>query len=314
MVFRKGKYNTSLFGNGKSKKSTGVAKKGRRRPKRKPKKALSKKEYKAVEKIVKRKLDEAIEDKYILQTSYTEQKTVFTPTTGSMLFNISPTILKGTDISNRTGNNVKFKYLRMMVRYLPAKQGAFGVVDSSAPTYSENWHADMPDATVYFVRVTSKLAQSLSTSALEEACMVKFRMPGKMWQDYAQDSGQESVASIKLLDKFKMKTRYRSLTVPTTQIDSNGTIAITGLSFTNTPIYQPSCTNVQVPQYSYYDMYCKAPAFAQKVEIENTFNKPLRYQYWVFVQLSTGFQVSTWNKVEQPESFATRTCLVFEDA
>lgn len=288
-----------------SKKSTY---KRRQKPTKKPR--VNKATKKLLNKMILQKLDQSIEDKYLLDTSFTDAKSHFDSGTMSMVFNVSPHITNGDEVSQRTGNKVRLKYLRTFFRYLPAKGGNHGVIDNSAPTYAENWMAQKPDVTVYLLRINSQMIQNMSASDLRVACNAKFRSAGHCWQDYAQSSGQEAAQGIKLLDKFIMKTNYRQVVCPFQPVNLSGTL--TSSSFTATPVYQAAATVIQVPQYSYKNLICSK--LAQKIEMNDAFNNPIRYQYWYFAQFGNGYNNQSYNPILAPEHFEFRNIWTFEDA
>lgn len=285
--------------------------KRRRNARRQPK--VNKATKTLLNNMILKKMDQQIEDKYILDTGFHNHNDNFDAGTKSMVVNVSPAILNGDEVNQRTGNKVRLKYLRTFFRYLPGKGGQHGVIDSSSPTYSGNWFGDIPDATVYLLKINSQMIQTMSAADLRVACNAKFRSAGHCWQDYAQSTGQQANSAIKLLDKFTMQSKYRSVVCPFTPLNATGTFAA-GPPETQTivPTYQASCTLVQVPQYSYYNLLCSK--LAQKIEIEDVHNRPIKYQYWYFIQLGSGYNNNSYDPIIKPEDFSTRNVWVFEDA
>lgn len=276
---------------------------------RAPKKALSGRQATAVKKLVAGALDEAIEDKYRLDTLYGEHNTDFDAATKTILYNVSPRIPNGTEVNDRTGNKVKLKYFRSFIRLLPARFHSQHVIDGT-PIYAANWVPSVPDYKCYLLKVNNELMANLSSAEARAALVSKFRQAGTCWQDYAQDAGQKAVTSIKLLEKWTMTPKWRQIVSSFAPIDANGTLAAS--SFSLTPDYQANGVVTAVPQYSYYELYCNK--VSQKIEINDTDNSPMKYQYWIFIQCTNGYNETTYNPVVQPDSFESRHLWVFEDA
>lgn len=293
-----------------AKKYKAKPKKNGKRPYRRRKVQVTPGLKNVMNKMILKKLDQQIEDKYKLDTVVNEHSTNFDAVSKSMVFNVSPHIENGTEVDQRLGNKVRLKYLRTFFQYLPAKGGQHGVVDSSSPAYTENWVAQRPDITVYFLKINSEMIQNMTEGELRTACNAKFRSIGHCWQDFSQSSGKQAVSAIKLLEKFKMPSNYRQIVCPFLPLNSTGTIGSN--DFTLTPVYQASATVIQCPQYSYHNMLCSK--VAQKIEIDDSSNNPIKYQYWYFVQLGNGYNNNDYNPISQPESLTTRNVWVYEDA
>lgn len=275
----------------------------------------SKSLIKRVSKIVDAKLDAAIEDKYLRDSVFNQHNTSYDSATNTLLFNISPAIAKGDGVNQRAGNKVKLKYLRSFVRMRPGKFHAQHNVDGT-PSYTANWIPHMPKYRCFLIKVNNELAVSLTSSEMRQALNAKFRSPGHFWQDYAQDVGKKAVSGIKLLHKFEMTPKWKQLPNTFTLLNQTGSVSLPTTimdgTITLTPDYAPSNNVISVPQYSYYELFTKE--VAQKVEISNADNGVMRYQYWMFVQNTNGYQDTTYDSVVAPESFEIRNCWVYEDA
>lgn len=282
----------------------------RRRPRRKRQpKLLTKSLKNALSKIVSQKLDAAIEDKYVLDSSFVSKVSSYDSSTKTILFNISPNIANGDEVNQRTGNKVRLKYLRSMIRFLPQKKHVQYTADG-VPSYVANWIPDLPACRVFIVKINQELAMNMTATELRTALNAKFRSAGHMWQDYAQSTGKRAMSAIKLLSKCVLKQKYRTIAGSINPIYASG--SITETSFTLTPTYQMQSTITSVPQFSYKNLLVSS--VAQKVEMEDTYNSVLKYQYWMFVQLGNGFNDDTYDPVESPTQFDIRNCWVYEDA
>lgn len=307
------------------KKYSRKSKKPRKFVKRKKHKKLqvSKSLRKTFNKMILKKLDQQIEDKYILDTSFSDQSSTYDASTNTLLFNVTPNILQGDEVNQRTGNKVRLKYLRTFFRFLPSRYHYNRSVDVSndqSITNTRNWFAQKPRVMVYLVRINNQLAAQISDPDLRVALNAKFKSPGHCWQDYAQSSGQKALSGIKLMDKFQMAQVYRSMVTSWQPLHADVTQMGSGQDFDLTPDHGGTAVQVSVPQYTYKNFLCSK--VAQKLEFNDeeatppatTVQGPIKYQYWYFVQVGNGYNNSLYNPIDPPQDFATRNVWTFEDA
>lgn len=292
-------------------KKTKAIKKSRKGRFRKRKSKKSSVNKKVVKQIVKQALDDNQEDKYLLDGSFTNHAENYDPGTSTILFNISPNIHQGTDVSQRVGNKVRLKYFKSFLRLLPAKYSLSATM-ASDPTYITNFFRANPSYKCYIVRITNDIVNKLTSSELRDVLRAKYRRPGTCWQDFAQDPGQKGLSGIKLLHKFEMTPKWRVINSTGDPLAmSGGYDSLTG-SINMSPTQVKQTRMVSVPQYTYKEIYTNS--VAQKVEISNNDNGVMRYQYWMFVQCNTNYQNTSYDSIDQPQSFDMRNIWVYEDA
>lgn len=266
---------------------------------------------KEVKSMIRQAMDVAVEDKYKLDTEYNSKTGTWDDNTKTLAFNITPNIPTGTGIGQRLGNKVRLKYLRMFIRYLPAIHQHNEDISGDNPVNTTlNWFPVVPDAVCSLVRVTPDLKNNITDAQFREAVRCKVRPPGYAWQDFAQSVGNDSINGIKILDRFKLKARYKHMVCPFAPIAQS--IAAVGAGYASTPTYDPVVTVVNCPQYTYKNFYCAK--VSQKIEIDDESNSPIKYQYWMFIDIDNDFNDDTYNPINVPKTFDTRQLWVYEDA
>lgn len=285
-------------------KKRGPSKKTNGKAKRKP---LAKKQVQAVKALIHRSLDHQIEDKYRLDVDYHNHVADWDNSTKTLLIDVTPSITQGDGIGNRTGNKVRMKFLRSFIKMMPSKR-EHQIPLLPPMAWAENPIRDIPHFRVFLLRMNRELIDNMSGAEIRVALNVKFRTAGHCWQDYAQSTGQRAQMGLKLLDKFVLKPRYRTIVASKNSQTTLQTAS--GADYVNT--YLDSETIVMsVPQYTYKNFVCSA--VAQKVEFDSG-DSPIRYKYFYFVQTTDGFNDDTYNPIFVPDNFQLRNVWVYEDA
>lgn len=287
-------------------------KKGGRKTYRKKRGRFSERKLDAkIKKVVDRKLDDAVEDKYVMDTVFQNQIAHYDLATRTFLIDATLALASGVNIDQRLGQKIKLKYLRTFFRLLPSKRET-QIEHLPMQAWTENPLRDIPMFHCYFVRVNKDLVTKLTSSELRAVLNSKFRTPGQCWQDVAQAAGKSGIVGIKLLAKFKMKPKYRTVT---SSVNSEITQAVpdAGAPPTYGMVSNVSETIVmQIPQYTYKNLLCSK--VAQKIELENASGLPLKYNYIYFIQTTNAYNDNVYNPVIVPDSFMTRNVWVYEDA
>ena len=289
----------------KSKRST------KRRGRAKPKK-MTKTMVRAVKKIVEKKLDTAIEDKYINDSAYHDHSGDWDTNSRSGLFNVTPTITKGDGKSERTGNSVSLKFLRMYWRLLPAKFHRKVETMDSNPSYTKNPFPRIPSYVARFMKINRDLYSKLSTTELLAILNAKYRVPGQSVQDVLQNVGRKGMVGIQLLGQTILKPRYKTFVSGSTPLASQ--VTADGTGFDLAPDHEPFVQVLSIPQYTFKEQILSK--VKQKIVMQDTDNLPMKYQYFVFVQCGNNYIDATYDIGidSAPQKLETRNCWVFEDA
>lgn len=289
----------------------------KRRQKRGKRKPFTKAQTAATKKIVSRALDRAIEDKFLLDSNFSQHQVNWNLTQKSCLINVTPAIARGDSRANRNGDKVMLKYLRSFIRILPpANSRVEQAAPNGAPSTVENWNVHHPPYRVILLKMNREMYGKLTQDELLQVLNSRYLPRGMCRQDVQQDPGKKGLVGITKLGEFYMKSRYKQLWSTALPVDSTGVIAAPGGSGTNTTTgtgvvhYQWTA----VPQFSYRNYLSNK--MRQKVVIDNQFDEPVKYQYFYFVQCQDMFLDATYDVTVElaPQAIDVRNLWVFEDA
>lgn len=268
---------------------------------RKKKPALTKKETKQVTKMINRALDIRVEDKYLLDSVFSDiAAPAWDANTESILSNYTPVIVEGADAGQRIGKKVTLKNLRIQIKYLPYSRHFSTPIegDNSETAYALNPFQQLPPVEVFFISVPRQLYADVSGAEIRQACAVKFREPGVYRQDFYDNTGQRLVKSIKFIAKTRLSRKYRTLAVP------RGAYTSVGIS------YPQAATIVNAAQFDNTVLKAK---LGRKVLFET--NSPAREVFLLYAHFGSKWHDPGYNgPITRPQKFETRVLWTYEDA
>lgn len=252
----------------------------------------------ATKAYVDRKLDDLIEDKYVLDASYDPLISHWDTATRTIIKEITPTIPAGTSVSERVGQKITLKRLSIQLRTRPVSFNLDPPINTSLMVFSNNLVSDTGRIRIFVVSIIENIASSLTESQLRVALGVKFPTPGTWKQDQALSDGHKAVKAIKMLTKKTLNKKFR-------------TFAVAAESQTaHTPFLLNKVQVINVAQYS----HCYLNVSFNKKIVLNVGNKPLTHRYYIFAQFYDNWRNTSWDPPAPPHDFAIRNLWVYEDA
>lgn len=251
---------------------------------------LSKCQAKAVKKIVESKLDNFVEDKYQIESTYTALRAGSADDDAlnkCYLKEITPGFALGTGPNNRVGNKVRVKFLGMQLRMKPHQKAA---TVTAGATNTTDPFPSTEKVKFWIIRTPANVQVD------PDDLLTKYRRYGLWPQEVVQDvPSQQTKPSVKTLYKFNMSPRYRMLS-----------------SQTNTDI-NSVMTVYSIPQWSLKDIVVP---FNKQILLNATTSNPIHHRYFLYIQYQSYFQddlPGNWQDVEMP-LVDIRTRWVYEDA
>jgi len=266
-------------------------------------KALSKSAYKAVTQIVDRKMDQAVEDKFLLDSAYIGSAHLFNNISRSLIREITPTIPQGTGDSERIGSQIKMKRLSIQFRLIPRFQNHKLPTDATLLTITANpWQQPTQPLKIFIVKVDrlycdnilvlNDLLDELRTIVLP----VKFKEAGTWTQDIVTSTGHGAKQTVRKMGSCDLQVKYRS---------------------TSVRVWEPvtSANYVQVlsaGQLSHKYLNIKIDTKWQL----NIGNQDSKFRYFMYVQFANNYNNYVYNRggALQPHEFSHRFLWVYEDA
>lgn len=277
---------------------------GHRRKKRytkgKKKKPLGKTQARAVKKMIVKVLDDRIEDKFRLDTSFNTMLGGWSNLDRSVSLDITPSLTVGTGAGERIGNKVFMKGLKLQFRYQPCERNVVADADviTNALLFTQDPVPQFPSMRVHIFKIVEKLAVALTPGQMRQSLEVKYRPPGFWPQDKAQDPDDDAVKAIRTLKSFTLPTKYKILTTAVP-------------SFSGPPIVPDRIQMIACPLVQTYSCYVK---INKKTEISNGDNKDTKWRYGVFCT-DFSFWTNTASQVQdEPKMLDLRKCWLYEDA
>lgn len=295
--------------------------------------ALTKSAEEQVKKIVDRKLDNRVEDKFILDQGYTDTTDEWAADTfmsvQDLTFNSLDT---GTGQSHFIGSKIWLKGLKLRVRVL--QQYAINTAVRPNPDEHDGWtlrpvecpiSANLP-IDCYVVRTPAQMKLNLDAdwkNEFRKICKNKFyKDAGYYKQDLDQNDSQSGLVGFKLLKHFQIQPKVRTFLAPTVNKTIN---ADAGEQYLEDLPYL-----VNVPMQTNADVYVP---INQKILIDGTSDgEPMKYDYILFCQFHgyhryrnleassdrptpvDGQDIGAYNELNPLEMFQYRRCWIYEDA
>lgn len=236
-----------------------------------------------------------VEDKYSLDANFVTILQDYHEQTRRLLVDISPVINRGTEVAQRVGDKVFMKYLKLQLRYLPAKRNfRIGSVGADV-AYANNLYTRLPPVKIFIIRVVKDLADNMTATLLRGGLESKFRPRGTYVQDFDQSIGLELVRGVNLIGKGQVSQSYKQSMISIVDFEQAG----------------PTLRVVSVPQYSYASIFVK---FGKKWLYDNASARPRMFRYLVYMQFTDKWQDTAWDQPAVPEDIAIRKLWVYEDA
>lgn len=279
---------------------------------------LNAKQKKEIDQRIDRKLDKAVEDKFLRDSLFTEHKDQFNQSANCLILDISPTINQGIAQAQRLGDKVYIKYLNMFLRYRP--DGVTSSFENYTDDHTPDWticpYPQSPDARVFVLRFTRDLYEGWDAGgqALMERLKAhpKLRPAGAWPQDYDQSGGQEFIKGVKVLGNCVLKSKFRSSALIAPRLLTTGTFdEVTGAIGLATDEQRTLLIN-SASLLTYKRLHIP---IKQKLIIRSSgSNNPINYVFMLYVQFSNRYNNSTYNPVTKPDEFSIRNLWVYEDA
>lgn len=263
-------------------------------------KLSAKRTKKIVSDMLKKKLDERIEDKYKI-TDWIDIVNNYQSGEKDLLVELSPAISKGTGSSERISDKIFLKHISLMLRYRPKDQ-VVQIPVLPASTTGGNYplgtgecplDSNLPDVEVFLVKINRALNDA---AEVYQALRVKFRQAGLWKQEMDQNVGQNAVRSVKLCEKVKMKRRSRFATWIRSSNDPPDDE--TG--------YMTACITAESYKNVHHGVY-------KKVLLEDGPGNPQNFTYFLYFQFGNKFPTSYITDLG-PRMLNYRIRWVYEDA
>lgn len=276
----------------------------RKRRKNKRPKRLNKSQFKQISLLIDKKIDLSVEDKFKLDSSFTDNSASgWDATTKTMFLNMTPTIAVGTAESQRIGLKVKMKQMRIQIRMLPSFYSTLTNTENTTDNLSitRNLFRNFPPVNVYFVSIPRETHETTSNAELRAALKIKFKPSGYYRQDFLSSTEQKTVKAIKLISKCQLKQKFKNLSVysPTFPILGGG----------------DSGDGVQVLNVPQIDNAVISHKFNQSWLFENSTNSPAKLTYYLYAEFSNKWYNPSYDgQIDRPTHFDTRSLFTYEDS
>lgn len=277
----------------------------RRSRRRKPvKRNLSKAQQKAISQLIDKKIDQSIEDKYKLDSSFTDNAAAgWDAVSNTILLSTTPELDVGTSQSQRIGLKVKMKQVRIQIRMLPKFYSTLTNTENTTDnlSLSRNLFRNLPPVNVYLVAIPRDIHETTGGSDIRAALKIKFKPAGYYRQDFNTSVEQNLVKAIKLIAKCQLKQKYRNISVysPSFPLAGGG----------------ESGEGVQVLNVPQYDNAVIKHNFNKTWLFENSSNKPAKMTYYLYAEFSNKWYNTSYDgTIDRPEHFETRTLFTYEDS
>ena len=266
---------------------------------RKPKKALTKRESSQVKKMIDKALDNRIEDKFRLDSSFNTVLGAWSNLDRGVVADVTPTISVGTGAHERIGDKIYLKGAKLQFRYLPCERNVVLDVDqiSNSIVMSQSPVPQFPPMRVYLYSIVEKVHSQLSATELRAALDAKYTPPGLWRQDMAQDTAQDTVKAIRTLKKFTMPTKYNILTT-----------SVVGDPAVGTPDRIQVIASPKMETFS-----CYLP-IKKKLEISNVDNMPTMQRFGIYYTDYSHWTATSVMVQDEPNMLDIRKCWIYEDA
>ena len=260
---------------------------------------LSKNQKKAVKAIVDHKLDARIEDKFVRMPLGVSIEGSYSGSYGMVLQEITPQLVVGDTVSERTGLKVQPKFMRMNIQYIPqGYDSPFIDTESSNPVFSQGQLPPKIPLEVFVFRMVRKHYDSTPTNDLMQAINVKYRPAGLWKQDVLEiNVPQETVRGLRLLKRAKLSSRYSSQIVRMKD---------------DPALFHSRARVINCPLQSSAIMTWKFPS--KNMLFENVNNYDANYVYFAAFRTENFLIDHAWTPSAAPTKLIYRTCFVYEDA
>lgn len=280
----------------------------RRRSKSKSRKSASKKKMRLnpaakaeVKAMIEKKMDLAIEDKFLLDQNYINNKAAWTDDYHVAAIDLSPTINRGTSSNERTGQKVTLKQFHVWFQLMGPIANTLYRVDYATDLLKDNYpeantqpFAKYEPITLYMVRVPITVWNAYSAADKRNILATRFPIKGEYPQDRAESTLLEAAKQIKLLKQktFKLPYDYHNV-----------------LFNTNTGI--PMNQAISMPKPLNFKM---SMDINQKIFMNDTTMNPRDYGYIAYLCGKTNLLLGGWGDYASLEVLNTRVLWTYEDA
>ena len=260
---------------------------------------------KATKSYVDKKLDDAKEDKYLVDIApinLTQSDAQNDGVHFGYLREITPSFTKGTGVNNRLGNAIFLKYMSVHLTCLPHNYSGSLAQATSNPINTVPFANPIK---VNIFRIRAGLGGVLNNPPTVPDLLAKYRRQGVFPQDVLQNTAEQTIKqSIQKIKTLEMVPKYRSGFANVENMS-------TGVPVTELCIYS-------IPQETYAE--CNV-SIRQKMLINDNaaeaqlVNKPMKWRYFIYIDYCHQWWRSAYDRtLLQMPNMSMRYRWVFEDA
>lgn len=249
-------------------------------------------------KMITRRLDLAIEDKFLLNTDYVSLTDDWEQGSRTILKDITYQLTRNTGGGDYIGRSIRQKYLKLLFRHLGPPGMTIVDLQMGDPfTIINNLVYPKHPIRVSIVRGNRELIDNMTQQEIRDTLKLKFRQPGMISKDYYLDPALRAKSGFHTLYDKTFRPKYRDFS-------TSSMSDVTDHHLLNV---------VNCPQFVYKTITVSGKGFAGKTKLDNL-GKPIKWKYYFYAQFSNNRINQTYDSIERPKQFDVRLCWVYEDA